>query len=117
MRQLCRYRHQGTPGVRDRQYVLSGLAADRFCGTFEGRGEGSGLPTRKDLMMKPSHRATITFTMATCSLVTLAALVAPGVRFSYRLPGMPIALQVAAALVALLAPFLVAGRFIRSSLL
>lgn len=67
--------------------------------------------------MKPSHRATITFTMATCSLVTLAALVAPGVRFSYRLPGMHIALEVAAALVALLATFLVAGRFIRSSLL
>jgi signal transduction histidine kinase len=68
--------------------------------------------------MKPSsHRATITFTMAGCSLVTLAALALPWVRFSYRLPGMHIALEMAAALVALLATFLVAGRFIRSHLL
>jgi signal transduction histidine kinase len=52
-------------------------------------------------------------TMAVCTTVTLAAIAVPWVRFAYREPGLHIALETAAALVALLATFLVAGRFLR----
>jgi signal transduction histidine kinase len=52
-------------------------------------------------------------TMIVCSAVTLAAIAVPWVRFAYREPGLHIALETTAALVALLATFLVAGRFLR----
>jgi signal transduction histidine kinase len=52
-------------------------------------------------------------TTIVCSAVTLAAIAVPWVRFAYREPGLHIALETTAALVALLATFLVAGRFLR----
>jgi signal transduction histidine kinase len=52
-------------------------------------------------------------TMVVCSAVTIAAIAVPWVRFAYREPGLHIALETTAALVALLATFLIAGRFFR----
>ena len=60
------------------------------------------------------HRSATVWTMAVCAAVTVAAVAVPWVAFAYREPGLHIALEVAAALVALLATLLVAGRYVRS---
>jgi signal transduction histidine kinase len=59
------------------------------------------------------HRAVVV-TMAICVAITGAAAGVPWVRFAYREPGLHIALEVTAALVGLLATFLVVGRYVRS---
>jgi signal transduction histidine kinase len=66
-------------------------------------------------MQSSLHRSAIVGTMAVCATVTVAAIALPWVRFAYREPGLHIALEVAAALVALLATFLFAGRYVRSN--
>ena len=65
-------------------------------------------------MQTSLHRSSIVGTMAVCATVTVAAAAVPWIAFAYREPGLHIALEVAAALVAMLAAFLVAGRYIRS---
>ena len=53
-------------------------------------------------MRTATHRSTMVATMVVCSAVTLAAIAVPWVRFAYREPGLHIALETTAALVALL---------------
>jgi signal transduction histidine kinase len=76
--------------------------------------EGSSPARGVGLMHPPPHRSAVVVTMAICVAVTVAAVTVPWVRFAYREPGLHIALEVTAALVGLLATFLVAGRYVRS---
>ena len=62
----------------------------------------------------PTTDSSIGLTLALCVAVTLAAAFSPEIQFAYRQPGLHIAIETAAALVAALAAFLVGGRFARS---
>lgn len=53
-------------------------------------------------------------TVACAGLVTLAVTLVPSIDFAYRSPSLHVALSVAAALIALLAAFLVHGRFVET---
>src|SRR5215471_4978323 len=56
----------------------------------------------------------VVLTLAVCVAITLGAAFTPGMQFAYHQPGLHIAIETAAALVAALAAFLVGGRFARS---
>jgi signal transduction histidine kinase len=56
----------------------------------------------------------ILLTLALCTTLTVTAMVSPQMHFAYRQPGGRIVIETAAGLVATLAAFLVAGRFMES---
>jgi signal transduction histidine kinase len=56
----------------------------------------------------------ILLTLALCTTLTVTAMVSPEMHFAYRQPGVRIVIETAAGLVATLAAFLVAGRFMQS---
>jgi signal transduction histidine kinase len=71
-------------------------------------------PAHEDVRRHPTTSSLTALTVTLCVTVSVGAAFTPGIHFAYHQPGLHIAIETAAALVASLAAFLVAGRFSRS---
>jgi signal transduction histidine kinase len=59
-------------------------------------------------------RPRVLITFVACEAITLIVILVPGIRFAYRAPSLHVALETAAALIALLTAYLVFGRLMAS---